>query len=114
MDCIFCKIIAGEIPSDKLYEDDEIIAFRDLYPQAPEHFLIVPKAHMVSADCITPQNCAVIGKIFAVAAKLARELDLDNGYRIVNNCGSDGGQTVFHIHFHVLGGKQLGWPPFPG
>lgn len=110
MDCIFCKIARNEIPSQKLYEDDEIVAFNDLEPQAPVHVLIIPKAHISSANEITAENSDIIGKIFMVAAKIAKEQGLDKGYRIVNNCGEDGGQTVQHLHFHLLGGRKMHWP----
>lgn len=111
-DCLFCKIIAGEIPSTKVYEDEAVLAFRDIEPQAPEHIIIIPKTHISSANEITEENGAVVGKIFAVVAKIAKELGFaDKGYRIVNNCGEDGGQTVGHIHFHLLGGRNLQWPP---
>ena len=110
MDCIFCKIARGEIPSQKVYEDDEIIAFNDLEPQAPVHVLIIPKEHMQDANQITEQNQDIIGRIFHIAAKIAKEKGLDKGYRIVNNCGEDGGQTVQHLHFHLLGGRKMMWP----
>lgn len=110
MDCIFCKIANGEIPSKKAYEDDKVLAFYDLEPQAPVHILIIPKEHISSAADITEENSAVISHIFEVAAKLGKELGLENGYRIVNNCGADGGQTVHHIHFHFMGGRQFTWP----
>ena len=111
-DCLFCKIIAGDIPSTKVYEDDAVYAFRDIEPQAPEHIIIVPKNHMASANEITADNSAVIGKIFEAAAKIAEDLGFaEKGYRIVNNCGEDGGQTVGHIHFHLLAGRNLQWPP---
>ena len=110
MDCIFCKIARNEIPSKKLYEDDEMVAFNDLEPQAPVHVLIIPKAHISSANEITAENSDIIGKIFMVAAKIAKEQGLDKGYRIVNNCGEDGGQTVQHLHFHLLGGRKMQWP----
>ena len=110
MDCIFCKIAYNEIPSEKLYEDDEMVAFNDLEPQAPVHVLIIPKAHISSANEITAENSDIIGKIFMVAAKIAKEQGLDKGYRIVNNCGEDGGQTVHHLHFHLLGGRKMHWP----
>ena len=106
-DCLFCKIIAGEIPSNKLYEDELCYAFYDIAPMAPKHFLVVPKVHFASAAEVTAENSAVIGHIYEVIAKLTKEIGLES-YRIVNNCGPDAGQTVFHIHFHVLGGKQLG------
>ena len=110
MDCIFCKIIDQQIPSKKAYEDDKVLAFYDLEPQAPVHILIIPKEHIASAAEITEQNSAVISHIFEVAAKLGKELGLENGYRIVNNCGADGGQTVHHLHFHFMGGRKFGWP----
>lgn len=110
MDCIFCKIVQNEIPSQKIYEDEEIIAFNDLEPQAPIHILIVPKEHIQDVNQITDKNMDIIGKIFVVASKIARDKDLSNGYRIVNNCGEDGGQTVKHIHFHLLGGRKMQWP----
>jgi histidine triad (HIT) family protein len=111
MDCLFCKIAAGEIPSNKLYEDSELLAFYDIDPQAPVHFLVIPKAHIPSAAVIDEQNAAIIGKVYSVIARLAKELKLDNGFRIVTNCGEDGGQTVGHLHFHVLAGRNLSWPP---
>lgn len=110
MDCIFCKIATGEIPSQKIYEDEEIVAFNDLEPQAPVHVLIIPKEHIPSANQITTKNRDIIGKIFMIAAKIAKEQGLENGYRIVNNCGDDGGQTVQHLHFHLLGGRKMKWP----
>lgn len=110
MDCIFCKIAKGEIPSNKAYEDDKVLAFYDLEPQAPVHILIIPKEHIASCAEINENNSAVISRIFEVAAKLGEELGLENGYRIVNNCGADGGQTVHHLHFHFMGGRQFGWP----
>lgn len=112
-ECIFCKIAAGEIPSTKVYEDETVTAFKDLDPQAPTHVLIIPKEHIVSAVEITPENSGVVAHIFEVAAKLAGELGLSNGFRIVNNCGKDGMQSVQHLHFHLLGGKEMGWPPYP-
>ncbi len=112
-DCIFCKIANGEIPSTKVYEDDTVLAFRDLDPQAPEHVLLIPKEHIASALEITPENSGVVAHIFEVAAKLGKELGLENGFRIVNNCGKDGMQSVQHLHFHLLGGITMGWPPYP-
>ncbi len=108
MDCIFCKIIDGSIPSNKVYEDDKILAFYDLEPQAPTHVVIIPKAHIESANALTADNCEIVGYLYSKIPKIAKSLGLDNGYRVVNNCGADGGQTVFHIHFHLLGGKTLG------
>ncbi len=110
MDCIFCKIISGEIPSNKAYEDDKVLAFYDLEPQAPVHILIVPKEHIACAADITSENSAVIAHIFEVAAIIAKEKGLDDGFRIVNNCGDSAGQTVKHIHFHLMGGRSFGWP----
>lgn len=112
-DCVFCKIAAGEIPANKVYEDDTVLAFRDLDPQAPVHVLLLPKAHIASVAEITPENSGVVAHIFEVAAQIAKELGLENGFRIVNNCGEDGMQSVQHLHFHLLGGKKMGWPPFP-
>lgn len=111
MDCLFCKIIAGEIPSDKVYEDDAVLAFKDIDPQAPFHAVIVPKAHIASVAEISAANSAVIAKIFEAAALIAKQQGLENGFRIVTNCGKDGGQTVGHLHFHMLGGRLLAWPP---
>lgn len=112
MDCLFCKIINGEIPSSKVYEDEWVYAFNDISPTAPVHVLIIPKEHISSANHITSSNEEVIGKIFSAANKIAKELKIDeSGYRIVNNCGEDGGQTVHHLHFHLIGGRSLQWPP---
>ena len=110
-DCLFCKIIAGEIPSNKVYEDDEILAFYDIEPQAPVHFLVVPKIHISGPDAVNEENMGVVGKIYATIAKLAKELKLEKGYRVIANCGMEGGQTVGHLHFHVLAGRMLAWPP---
>ena len=106
-DCLFCKIIAGSIPSTKVYEDETILAFRDIAPQAPTHVLIVPKAHIADCDDVTAENSAVIAHIFAIIPAIAKAEGLANGYRVVSNCGADAGQTVQHLHFHLLGGKQL-------
>ena len=106
-DCIFCKIIAGEIPSRKVYEDELCYAFYDIAPLAPVHFLVVPKAHLASAAEITEENAAVVGHIYAVIAKLAKELGIADGFRVVTNCGEAAGQTVRHLHFHVLAGRTL-------
>ena len=107
-DCIFCKIIAGEIPSKKLYEDELCLAFYDIQPLAPQHFLVIPKEHLTGANEINSDNAALVGHIFAVIAKLTAQLNFSDGYRVVTNCGEDAGQTVKHLHFHVLGEKQLG------
>lgn len=105
-DCLFCKIIAGEIPSKKIYEDELCYAFYDITPQAPTHFLVIPKRHLDSLAEIGQDSANIIGHIFTIIPKLARELGLES-YRVVNNCGPDAGQTVFHLHFHVLGGHRL-------
>lgn len=110
MDCIFCKIANGEIPTTKIYEDDYVLAFNDLEPQAPNHVLIIPKQHISSADEINETNSMLIAKCFEAVAKLSKELNLDGGYRVVNNCGDLGGQSVKHIHFHLMGGRQFTWP----
>ncbi len=110
-DCLFCKIVAGEIPSKKLYEDEKVLAFYDIDPKAPVHFLVIPKEHIASARELTPENSGIVAYIYEVIARLTKELNLSGGYRIVNNCGEDGGQTVMHLHFHVLGGRSLAWPP---
>ncbi len=108
MDCLFCKIISGEIPSKKVYEDEQVYAFYDINPMAPVHILIIPKQHIDSINGITPENSSVISHIYEVAVKLAKELGVsESGYRVVSNCGTDAGQTVFHLHFHLLGGTKL-------
>lgn len=111
MSCIFCKIIAGEIPGKKAYEDEYLLAFYDIAPQAPVHLVIIPKEHIGSMDEITEQNAHYAARIFALIPKLSKELGLDQGYRVVCNCKEQGGQTVDHLHFHLLGGRNLGWPP---
>ena len=105
--CLFCKIIAGEIPSTKVYEDETVLAFRDIAPQTPTHILVIPKAHIGSVAEITPENSGVVAHIFEVIAEIAKAEGLENGYRVVSNCGEDGGQTVRHLHFHILGGRKL-------
>ena len=105
--CLFCKIAAGEIPSTKVYEDEKILAFRDIAPMAPTHILVIPKAHIPSVDGITGENSAVVAHIFEVIPAIAKAEGLENGYRVVSNCGDDAGQTVHHLHFHILGGKKL-------
>ena len=111
MDCLFCKIIKGEIPSTKIYEDESVYAFADIDPQAPFHAIIVPKEHISSAAEITEKNSVLIAKIFEAVAKIAKQENLEKGFRVVNNCGEDGGQTVGHIHFHLLARRNLAWPP---
>ena len=107
MDCLFCKIVAGIIPSTKVYEDETVFAFRDINPQAPTHVLVVPKQHMEDVNDVTAENSAVVAHIFEVIPQIARAEGLENGYRVVSNCGADAGQTVNHLHFHILGGKKL-------
>ena len=107
MDCLFCKIAAGQIPSTKVYEDESILAFRDIAPQAPTHILVIPKCHIASVAEITTKNASLIAHIFAVIPQIARQEGLETGYRVVSNCGKDAGQTVNHLHFHILGGKEL-------
>ena len=108
--CLFCKIIAGDIPSTKVYEDDLVLAFRDIAPQAPTHILVIPKVHIPSVDGITAENSAVVAHIFSVIPQIAKGESLEKGYRVVSNCGEHAGQTVPHIHFHVLAGRELTWP----
>ena len=105
--CIFCKIVAGEIPSTKVYEDEQVLAFRDINPMAPTHILVIPKAHIPSVDGVTPANSAVVAHIVEVIPVIAAKEGLTGGYRVVSNCGPDAGQTVPHLHFHILGGKEL-------
>ena len=107
MSCIFCKIAAGEIPSEKVYSDDKVYAFKDISPQAPVHILVIPRAHIESANEINIENSAVIAAVFEAIPKVAAACGLDNGYRVITNIGDDGCQTVKHIHFHVLGGTKL-------
>lgn len=107
MDCLFCKIAAGEIPSQKVYEDEEILAFRDIAPMAPVHILVIPKAHIGSVDEVTAENSAVVAHIFQVIPQIAKAENLEKGYRVVSNCGEHAGQSVHHLHFHILGGRQL-------
>ncbi len=107
MDCLFCKIIAGDILSAKVYEDDKVYAFKDIAPMAPVHILIVPKCHIASAHEVTPDNSDSVARIFEVIPQIAKESGLTNGYRVITNCGEDGCQSVKHLHFHLLGGKKL-------
>ena len=107
MDCLFCKIIAGEIPSKKVYEDDDMYAFYDINPQAPIHILVIPKTHIPSIDGIQEENAAVVAKIFTKIPMIAKQAGITNGYRVISNCGDDACQSVKHLHFHILGGAQL-------
>ena len=109
-DCLFCKIAAGEIPSDCLYQDDLVYVFKDIAPQAPVHFLVIPREHIDSAAAVSQGNSAVVAHIFEVIAKLAKDQDLE-GFRVVSNVGESAGQTVRHLHFHVLSGRDMTWPP---
>ena len=110
-DCLFCKIAAGEITSNKLYEDDRLLAFYDIDPQAPVHFLVIPKQHIASAAALTEADAELLGHVFATIASLCAKLGCDGGYRVVTNVGADGGQSVPHLHFHVLAKRSLAWPP---
>lgn len=110
MDCLFCKIVNGDIPSKKVYEDELVYVFEDIAPTAPIHYLLIPKEHIASAAEITPENSKIVAHIFEVIAKLAKDLDLKDGFRVVNNCGESAGQTVFHMHFHLLAGRSFEWP----
>ena len=107
MDCLFCRILKGEIPSQKVYEDEWVYAFRDIAPQAPTHVLIIPRAHIAGADEITPENSAYVAHVFEAIPKIAAAEGLENGYRVITNCGADGCQSVRHLHFHLLGGDKL-------
>lgn len=112
MDCLFCKIIAGEIPSEKVYEDENVYAFKDINPEAPFHALVIPKKHIQSVSHVEKQDEELVGKIFSAIRKIADENGLDeDGYRVVTNIGENAGQTVLHMHFHVLGKRSLEWPP---
>ena len=110
-DCIFCKIVEGEIPSDRVYEDDDVVAFRDLAPQAPVHLLVVPRRHIAGLDDAASGDEGLLGRILLACRRVAGEQGIVGAYRVVNNCGGPAGQSVFHIHFHVLGGRGFSWPP---
>lgn len=112
MSCLFCKIAAQEIPTKLIYEDEHIVAFHDIAPQAPHHVLIIPRSHIATINDITPENHCLIGDLMGVAKKIAARLNIaDSGYRVIMNCNKNGGQAVYHIHFHLLGGRQMDWPP---
>lgn len=111
MDCLFCNIVKGKIPSEKVYEDNDVYAFKDVNPEAPVHILIIPKRHIKSVDELEETDKELVGHIFLVAKKLAKENKLKNGYRLVSNIGEEGGQSVEHLHFHLLGGRSFNWPP---
>jgi histidine triad (HIT) family protein len=110
-DCLFCRITGGEIPATKLHEDDLVVAIRDINPQAPTHVLLMPVAHIASAADLTEASAPLLGRLFAVAADIARREGLDDGWRLVSNVGPDGGQTVDHLHIHLIGGRRMTWPP---
>ena len=110
-DCLFCKIVASEIRSDRVYEDDEVIAFRDINPQAPTHLLVIPRRHVADVQDLTDADGELLARLFGAVRTLAAEARLDNGYRVVTNVGPDAGQTVFHLHLHLLGGRSMSWPP---
>lgn len=110
-DCLFCKIVAGEIPSTKIYENEYVYAFADIAPQAPFHAVIVPKTHISYTTEINADNSFLVAKVFEAVAEIAKEQNLEKGFRVVNNCGEDGGQTVGHLHFHLLARRYLAWPP---
>jgi histidine triad (HIT) family protein len=110
-DCLFCRIAAGEIPATKIHEDDLVFAIRDIHPQAPTHVLVMPLAHVVSAADLTEADAPLLGRLFSVAAKIAADEGLENGWRLVSNVGPDGGQSVAHLHVHLLGGRPMTWPP---
>ncbi len=110
-DCTFCRIAGGEIPTERLYEDDQILAFRDIHPAAPTHALVIPKAHIPTFDDLRPEHDLLIGRLLRAAQVIAQREGLTAGYRLVGNCGASAGQEVLHIHVHLLGGRPFGWPP---
>ena len=110
-DCLFCRIVAGEIPSDRVFEDDEVIAFRDIAPRAPTHVLVIPRRHIPDAHALTDADGPLLAKLFAVIRTVADDAGLGNGYRVVANVGPEAGQSVAHLHFHLLGGRTMSWPP---
>ena len=110
-DCLFCKIAAGDIPAQKIYEDDDVIAFWDISPAAPKHFLIIPRKHIVNLSDLSEEEDQLIGKMMRISAKVAEENGIEKGYRTIMNNGADAGQVIFHLHMHVLGGRPMGWPP---
>ena len=112
MDCLFCKLARGEINSDIVYEDNEVIAFRDIYPQAPHHILVIPRRHIATINDADPEDATLIGKLTLTAQRVAKELGVaTEGYRLVMNCNGHGGQTIFHVHLHLLAGRSMHWPP---
>ena len=112
MDCLFCKMAAGEIRPDVVYEDEQVLAFRDIAPQAPVHVLLIPKRHIVNLEAMEAGDAPLLAHVFTTAQRVARDLGIAaDGYRLVNNCNRHGGQTVYHLHFHLLGGRHMTWPP---
>ncbi len=110
-DCLFCKIIRGQIPAKKAYEDEKVFAFHDINPQAPTHILIIPKKHITGLDHVSAEDAELIGYSHLIAAKLGKERGIEQGYRTVYNVGPDSGQSVFHLHLHLIGGRRMSWPP---
>lgn len=111
-DCIFCKIIAGEIPAARVYEDDQVLAFRDIEAQAPVHIVMIPKRHIATLNDLTAADAELVGRLYLAARQVAQELGVaQSGYRTLINCNKDGGQYVMHVHMHLLGGREMGWPP---
>ena len=110
-DCLFCRIVAGEIPSEQVHADDDVVAFRDIAPRAPTHVLVVPRRHIADAQALTEADGELLGKLFAVIRSIADQAGLAKGYRVVTNVGPEAGQSVFHLHFHLLGGRPMSWPP---
>jgi histidine triad (HIT) family protein len=110
-DCLFCGIVADEIPADRVFEDDAVIAFRDIAPRAPTHVLVVPRRHVPDAHALAQADDALLGRLFAAVRRVADDAGLERGYRVVTNVGPESGQTVFHLHLHVLGGRPMAWPP---
>ena len=111
-DCLFCKMIAGDIKADVVYEDDDVYAFKDINPQAPVHVLVIPKQHISTINDLQDEHAALVGKMYLTAKKMAADMGIaENGFRTTMNCNADAGQTVFHIHLHLLGGRSMGWPP---
>ena len=110
-DCLFCRIVAGEIPSDRVYEDAEVIAFRDVAPQAPTHVLVIPRRHVADAHALTDEDSDLLASLFGAVRRIADDEGLHRGYRVVTNVGAEAGQSVFHLHLHLLGGRSMSWPP---
>ena len=112
MSCLFCKMVTGDIPTDKVYEDDSVLAFKDINPAAPHHVLVIPKKHISTLNDATPDDQLLLGKMMIIAKHIATEMGVaDDGYRVTMNCNSQGGQSVYHIHLHLLGGRSMAWPP---